>query len=205
MPDVVARQAAPAPDVVRTGPRRCPARNLCRLALIVLAGVTAAFAAESPIRQIDVVRNGDAYVLDAVMYVPVPPAIAWAVLTDFEHMANWVPNVRRSRVVARAGEVATVEQVGVVRVGLFGFPYVSLRAIDTSGPLTIRSRQIEGSMRRVESTMRLAAEREGTRLAYHLELVPSAFAGRMVSETMLEREIGEQFAAIVAEMLRRRL
>jgi uncharacterized protein YndB with AHSA1/START domain len=169
-----------------------------------LAGLAAAFAAESPIRQIDVVRDGDTYVLDAVMFAPVPPAIAWAVLTDFDHMANWVPNVRRSRVVARAGEVATVEQVGVVRMGLFGFPFVSLRAIDTSGPLTIRSRQLEGSMRRIESTMRLAAERDGTRLSYHLELVPSLLAGRLVSETMLEREIGEQFSAIVAEMLRRR-
>lgn len=206
MSDVAARSPWSASNVARTA-RRHPPRRRFRLALLglVLLFTLATFAAESPIRQVDVVRAGHAYVVDAVIYAPVPPAIAWAVLTDFDHMADWVPNVRGSRVVGRSGEVATVEQHGVVRAGLLRFPYASLRAIDTSAPLTIRSRQIEGSMRRFDSTMRLAAEREGTRLAYHVELVPGVLAAGLLSETMLEREIGEQFTAIVAEMQRRRL
>ena len=38
---------------------------------------------------------GDGMTLTATVHAPVNPRVAWAVITDFDRMAGWVPNCRR--------------------------------------------------------------------------------------------------------------
>jgi carbon monoxide dehydrogenase subunit G len=160
-------------------------------------------AAETPIRSLAVAYDGTTYVCDVVMLAPVPRSLAWDVLTDFEHMAQWVPNVRQSKVVQRDDHAVTVEQRGVVKYGLVGFPYATERRIELHLPSTIHSTQTKGSLQRVESLMTLESVAAGTRLTYHLEVVPSRLAGAVLSTGFLEHELAEQFGAIIEEMTRR--
>jgi ribosome-associated toxin RatA of RatAB toxin-antitoxin module len=175
----------------------------CRLALAAFA-LAAGAHAESALRSIDVKRTGDAYVIDAVIFAPVPPPLAWEVLTDFEHFARFAPNMRSSRVLKREGDRATIEQRGAARFGVASLPYVSERDIDLTPPHSIRMTQVKGSMKRLESLTTLAPEGSGTRIAYHIELVPSALSATVLSGEYLKHEIEEQFDAIVGEMVRRR-
>jgi carbon monoxide dehydrogenase subunit G len=160
-------------------------------------------ATETPIRSIEIVQDSDGYVANAVMFAPVPTRVAWEVLTDFENMARWVPNVRESKVVARESNSLTVEQHGVAKFGLASFSYESVRQMDLDPQQTIRSKQLKGNMRRLESLMTLAPDGAGTRLTYRLQMTPSGLAAAVLSKEFLEHEIGEQFAAIVGEMVRR--
>jgi carbon monoxide dehydrogenase subunit G len=167
-----------------------------------LAGVADA-AEPSPIRSFNVTKDSDAYVADIVMFAPVPTGVAWAVLTDFDHMANWVPNVRESKVLATDGNVLTIEQQGVAKFGLAQFPYVSVRQMTLDPQNSVAVKQIKGSMRRLESMMRISPEGDGTQLKYHLEVVPSGLAAAVMSKDFLQHEMTEQFTAIVQEMVRR--
>jgi len=162
-----------------------------------------AAGAETPIRSIDLVQDSDRYVADIVMFAPVPAHVAWEVLTDFEHMAAWVPNVRESRVVARDADTVTVEQQGVAKFGLASLPYTSLRQLRLDPQRTIRSIQIKGNLRRLESLMTLAQDGSGTQLTYHLEMVPGGLAAAILSKDLLRQELTEQFIAIIEEMIRR--
>ncbi len=173
------------------------------LGLALLVAALGCRAASAPIRDIRVVQDGSTYVCDVDMLVAVPQAVAWSVLTDFDHMAQWVPNVRSSRVLQRDAAAVTVEQRGVVKLGLAGFPYATERRIELHAPAAIHATQTRGSLQRVESLMLLEPEGAGTHLTYHLELVPSRLAGAVLSARTLEQELAEQFAAIVGEMLRR--
>src|SRR3954468_14088014 len=94
-------------------------RYILPLLLAAVAGHgPVAMAADSPIRTVTVVFDGQAWVSDAVMFAPVPPAIAWDVLTDFEHQAQWVPNVKESNVLRREGDnVVYIEQKGQAKFG----------------------------------------------------------------------------------------
>jgi len=172
------------------------------LALLVLVG-NASAAADSPIRSIDVAYDGETYVVNAVMYAPVGPAVAWDVLTDFDHVAQWVPNVAESKVVKREDTSVTVQQRGVAKVGAVSFPYVTERRIELKPPTGIRTVQLKGSLRRVESSIVLEPDGKGTRIRYRLEIVPSVLARTVMSERFLEHEVDEQFSAIVGEMVRR--
>ena len=59
-------------------------------------------------------------------------------------------------------------------------------------------------MKRHKSRISLAAEDAGTRLDYHLEMVPSAVAAALLNKVRLEQEFRETFDAAAGEMLRRK-
>ncbi len=160
-------------------------------------------ATETAIRSIDIAHDSDVYVANVVMFAPVATDLAWQVLTDFDHMAEWVPNVRQSKVIEREPNAVTIEQHGVAKFGIARFSYVSVRHIEPDPPRTIRSTQIKGNMRRLESLMTLAPDGNGTKLVYHLEMVPGALAASVMSKEFLEHELREQFSAIIEEMVRR--
>lgn len=175
----------------------------CLFAVILMLAGNASTAADSPIRSADVTYDGDTYVVNAVMFAPVAPTLAWDVLTDFDHMAQWVPNLAESKVLHRDGDSLTFEQHGVARFGLLSVPYSAERKADLKPQVAIKTVQIQGNMRRVESTMMLEPEGTGTRLTYHLELAPSALASAILSKHFVEHEFTEQFTAIIGEMTRR--
>jgi hypothetical protein len=185
--------------------RQCLFRDT--LGCLALAAFVLGFAGraegESPIRSINVAHDGEAYICDLVMFAPVQPAIAWDVLTDFEHMADWVPNVRESTVLKRENNAVIIEQRGLAKFGAASFPYATERRMEMNQPATIRSTQLKGSMRRVESLMQMEPEANGARLTYHLEIVPSFFTAAILSKSFLEHELAEQFGAIIGEMIRR--
>ena len=172
------------------------------LAVALVAG-NLAQAADPPFRSIDVAYEGDTYILNAVMFAPVPQAVAWDVLTDFDHMARWVPNVAESKAIARDGDSVTVQQHGVAKFGAASFPYTTERRIDLKPQGGIKTTQLKGSFRRVESTLQIEPDGKGTRINYHLEMVPSGLASTVMSKKFVEHEVTEQFTAIIGEMTRR--
>ena len=174
--------------------------------LAALAGVAAvsAFAQDkNPVRSFDVVENDGGYVATVVMFAPVATNVAWDVLTDFDNMNKWVPNVRESKVSARDGNTLTVEQKGVARFGLLSFNYESARRMQLDPKNTILSTQVAGSMRRLVSLMKVSPDGAGTRLDYKLEIEPAGIAATVMSKKFLQHEVTEQFTAIVGEMVKR--
>ena len=179
-------------------------RRLAALAaLVCVAAASASAQDKGPVRTVDIVQSDDGYVANVVMFAPVPPTVAWDVLTDFDHMSKWVPNVRESKSTARDGNSVTVEQKGVAKFGLLSFPYTSVRKMQLDPQNSILSTQVSGSMRRLVSLMKISPEGSGTRLDYKLEIVPSGIAASVMSKDFLQQEITQQFTAIVGEMVKR--
>ena len=193
---------SPARSAARgsTGARFC--RLLVRV-LLVTAAAGALAGTGRAIRSIEIRQGDQGFVVDATVFAPVPPNIAWAVVTDFDHMAGWVPNLRESRVTARDAGSVTVEQRGVAKFLLGSIPYTSVRRMVLDPPRTVHAVQVEGNMRRYESVLTLAAEGAGTKLVYHIELTPSSIASLVLSKALVEREFEENLSAVIDEMERR--
>lgn len=150
-------------------------------------------------------REGETTVtVDARLHAPVPPQEAWAVLTDFEHFADFVPNLQASRIVSKPGEMPRVEQKGKARFGLLSFSYESLREFELLPPDTIKSRVLKGNMKRMETVTRLTPEGSGTLIHYHNEAVPDFWVAPLIGAAFIRHETAEQFTAILREMLRRK-
>jgi carbon monoxide dehydrogenase subunit G len=171
------------------------------LAACLATGATA--QDKGPVRSFNIVQKDESYVANVVMFAAANPAVAWTVLTDFENMAKWVPNVKESTVKSRDGNTLVIEQQGTARFGILSIPYTSVRRMQLEPKTSILSTQTQGSMKRLVSLMKLSPEGTGTRLDYQLELVPSGLAATVMSKEFLQREITDQFTAIVGEMDRR--
>jgi carbon monoxide dehydrogenase subunit G len=172
-------------------------------AALVAFGVHAQPKDGGPIRSFEITQNDDTYVANIAMYAPAPLAVAWSVLTDFDNMSKWVPNVKESSIKAKDGNTMTVEQRGTARFGLLSFPYTSVRRMDLDPQKSILSTQVQGSMKKVVSLMKLTPDASGTRLDYRIEIVPSGLAASVLSKDFLKNELTEQFTAIVGEINRR--
>ncbi|MFO1313106.1 MAG: SRPBCC family protein [Burkholderiales bacterium] len=178
-------------------------RRLFVAGLACLAAHAIAQDKASPVRSVEITQGDDGYVAVVVMQAPVPPKTAWDVLTDFDNMQKWVPNVKESKITSSEGNTLTVEQRGMAKFGLLSFPYTSVRRMQLDPGKSILSTQVQGSMKKLVSLMRVSPDGTGTRLDYKLELVPSGLASSVMSKDFLKGELTEQFTAIVGEMVRR--
>ncbi|HEX6829839.1 MAG TPA: SRPBCC family protein, partial [Burkholderiales bacterium] len=153
---------------------------------------------------IEVRRDGETYIVNGLLFAPVTRHEAWVVLTDFDHMGRFVPNLSESRVLRRAGSRLTVFQKGVARFGILSFPFESVREVELEAEETVRSRNISGNLRKLESLTRFSDADGATRISYRVEIIPDFWLPGFIGEVVIRDEIEEQFAAILKEMLRRR-
>lgn len=171
------------------------------LAIALLSG-TRVRADDASVR-VDVHQQDDAFIIDATLTVPVPVATAWEVLTDFDGMHRFVPNLRASHVVRTDGQVVVIAQRGVLRFGLIEQPFDTERRIELEPMTRMRTTQLAGSMRRLESTTTFAPLASGARLDYRVELVPGSFMPDFITRWFLDYEFRMQLGALAQEMERR--
>ncbi len=169
--------------------------------------VQAALSADEPPLvpdgDVNVQRSGGSFTVDTSMFTPVPPALAWAVLTDFDHMGSFIPNLTSSQVLERGDAMLKVAQKGVARYGFFSANFESIREISLSPQREIRAHNVGGNVKRMESVMQLQAEGSGTRLHYHAEVQPGFWFPPLIGPALVRHETAEQFSAMLREMVRR--
>ena len=182
--------------------------NAARLFLlaIALAMLPAAAHADPPdSRDIAVAirRDGDAIDVDVDLLVKATPQEAWNVLTDYDHMAEFVSNVAMSRIVRRAGEKLEVAQTSRLSFGPFEFKFDNVRQIEFVPLQEIRSKVVGGDMKASAFTTRLAAEGNVTRITNRGRFIPGRWIPPLIGTAVLEAETRKQFAEFRAEILRR--
>lgn len=167
-------------------------------ALLVLA--VAAPAAAPPRAPVTVREADGVYRVAATFRVPHPTSIARAVLTDYEHIPRFMPDVQTSRVVERGEARAVVEQIAVARV-LFFSKRVHLLLDVQEEPSAIRFRDRCGrSFRRYEGAWTLRHEAGEAVVTYELTAEPAFDAPRFVLTRLLQRDAGRMIARLQAEM-----
>lgn len=171
---------------------------------LLLSPSLAAFAADPEIA-VAVEKRGSAFIIDATIDFPVPLRTAWEVLTDFDNMTAILSNLSVSRITARTGSsTLLVQQRGVARYGIFSYPFASEREIQLEPMKRILARQLSGNAQSFVSELQLASGGNGTAARYHAEATPESGFARIFGGPFIKHEIEEQFAAMGAEMLRRK-
>lgn len=179
-------------------------RRLLFLLCLLPAMTRATAEIRLPEERVQVTYEKDMYVGRFSLVVPVPAAVAWEALTDFDRMAAFVPNLETSHVVSRENNIVLVAQRGKLDFGPLSIPFQSERRVEMRpGDGMLISRAVSGSARHMVSEMRLTPEAAGTRLDYRLELIPDRWLPSSLGMSVLRRELAEQFTALAQEMLRR--
>ncbi|WP_051710803.1 SRPBCC family protein [Andreprevotia chitinilytica] len=168
-----------------------------------LLPVGAAPATDATAVRIDAHRDGGKIMVEGEFSAPVPRELAWQVMVDFDHMTDFMPKLTKSHVLNREGEKLTVNQHGTVHVGFFDVAFDSTREIELKPMSEIDSHSVGGDTGAMHSVATLAQQDQQTVISYRAEWVPTSVLIASFGVSTLKNQLGEQFQAMVHEMIRR--
>lgn len=167
---------------------------------------------------ITVERDGDTFHVRARASLAVDPRIAWDTITDYENMRQFVPNIERSKVVARNGSRVIVEHIGQFPLFFFDIPVRVRLAVQQTPYERIVARSEPGEVDGAPQTLRSFSgsydltvvsvdRRAGVRLQYEsqfelAEALPP-IVGDLFGTAMVTKTVRAQFEALLREMTRR--
>lgn len=175
---------------------------IARPFVLLLALLASSPAAAADVA-VNVTRHGDAFDVEASAEFPGTVARTWQVLTDYGRLAEFVPDLRASRVVSRSGNQAVVEQKGEPRV-LFFRHSIDVRLAVTEYPYErVSSRAVAGNFREMRSTYSLEAGQGRILLRYTGHMVPDFFIPPLIGTLAWKYNVESTFRALVDEIERR--
>lgn len=208
----------------------CLARAASGAALLAgLASPVASPAADGVV--FSAAREGEFILIKASADLQVDSATAWSVLTDYDHYAEFIPDMHFSRVVSRGDGGMVVEQKGEfgfllyrqeveVRMAVIESPPGSMAGgtacaaasnappastgdLDACARGAIVARALSGSFRDLAGRYEVSRSPAGMRLSYDGRLLPDFSLPPFIGLAILRQAMERQFQAMVDEIVRR--
>jgi hypothetical protein len=171
-------------------------RWVCLLPL--LWGPGAASSAE-----VVVSRAAVGFEVRAWIEAPAPIDSCYAVLTDFERLAEFIPDMQSSRIVSAPGEPLLLRQVGRTRFAFFELSFDVTLALELDPPSRVGFRRVAGSLVRMEGDWRISGDGSGCRIDYGAIIAPDVFVPPLIGPALMRRQVRRQLEGIEAEIARR--
>jgi carbon monoxide dehydrogenase subunit G len=180
------------------------------LALGAIGLSTAALARDSAAQgsddiKVSVTRKGDVVRVRADFVVAVGAPQAFAVLTDYDHMRDFLPDVVESKVIQRSPSRLVVSQSARMKVGFISVPFETVRQVDLEPPSKLVSHALSGTVSKAEVTTTLVEAQGTTLVTYESEAALNTWLPAGIGTSIIGTHIREQLTHMRAEMLRRRL
>jgi ribosome-associated toxin RatA of RatAB toxin-antitoxin module len=153
---------------------------------------------------VDTNFQGNAVIVAASAKLRVSSALIWQTLTDYDHLADFVPGMTGSRVLARKGATITVEQTGFVGF-LPPFPVSIVVEVREDPPSTITMKLLSGNLRQLSGVYRIDNTAQGDEnvLRWNGVVEPDIVLPPIFGAIVLRETIGDQFRGVVSEIERR--
>ena len=148
-------------------------------------------------------HDAGVFTVTATFDVPHDASLATSVLTDYEQISRFVPDVTKSVIVQRADGHIVVEQEAVARMLMFSKRvYLLLDVHQEEGIIRFCDRSGR-SFSRYEGSWRLTGGDERTTIAYELTARPSFDVPEFILGRLLKRDAKKMIEGLRQEMARR--
>ena len=152
---------------------------------------------------VHVAKDGQHIVVDVDCPVDAPASIIWEVLTDYDHMAQFVSNLEYSRIEDSAGELLRVRQTGKASRGPLTLRFDSVREIELVPHREIRSRLVSGDLKASDFVTRIVEVDLRIHIVNSGHYTPNMWVPPIIGPALIAAETQKQFGEIRAEILRR--
>ncbi|MET0858127.1 MAG: SRPBCC family protein [Telluria sp.] len=146
--------------------------------------------------------DGKVYQISARGEVAAAPGAVWRILTDYERMAEFVPDLHRTRVISRSGDEAVIEQFGEARL-LFLRREIRLVVQVREQPISqIDISLVDGDMKVYRCTWKLVPvpETGGTRVFYSGTVAPKFYVPGMLGSNLIRGDIETMMTAVMKRL-----
>jgi ribosome-associated toxin RatA of RatAB toxin-antitoxin module len=171
--------------------------------LLGMALVGGGLASAAPPPSVNFQLQGTRLLVSGELSVPVAPATAWAVLTDYEHVPEFVPGMRVSRIIEQNGNTRVLEQQGeMVANNMRMFYLGTLRVVEEpSSKLSIQF--LSGTFQNMQGQWTVQGKRAPVTIGYQLNYDTGTPYPSPVMIGMLQQQVIHWVSSLAAEMERR--
>lgn len=179
--------------------------RLGSLLLFAMLASVPAVARTADDLQVQATRSGGGVKVSAQASIKAPHAVIWTTLTDYDHLSEFVPGIKRSRVIGRRGPAAIVEQHGEAGLLVFKYP---IRVVVESAeypPGLITVNVVRGNLKRLEGRYQIQS---GGQAGHYLLrwsgiVEPDTVLPDFITFPLIRSSIEDQFDGMVKEIERR--
>lgn len=182
-------------------PRRDPNPGRAIALSALLLAAAHARAAEG--LSVETIRRGDALEIACRAELEAPVALVWDTLTDYDRLAEFIPGLRRSRVLERRGPAVVVEQSGEARFLFFSIPIEVTLATLEQPPRSIEASMLKGNLKRLQGAYRIEPRSGGLVRLTWTGTIEALSLPPLLGEMLLRASIEDQFRGMVREIERR--
>ena len=154
--------------------------------------------------EVQVNMVGENIIIDLSFAVPATQQEVWDVLIDFDRMADFVSNLKESKVVSISEDTLTIFQRGAATYGPVRYPFESTREVKLIPYHKIRTHLISGNMHKMEGITYLVDEGGQTRVIHRTDTIPKVWIPAAVGKVFIEHEMREQFNEMRNEIIKRK-
>lgn len=129
-------------------------------------------------------------------------ATAWTVLTDYNHWADFVPDLLVSRVISNPGDPLVIEQRGRIP-SMPNFPVVMILQAEETPQTGIRFYRTAGNVQSFAGEWKIEGKTQRVRLVYRAVLMPGFPMPPQVSEEIFRNDAKIRLEAMAEEMAKR--
>jgi hypothetical protein len=146
--------------------------------------------------------DGAAIEVSITLVVPVDAGVVVAVVTDYEHMPRFVPDILATRVRHAEPGNQHVEIDGVARLAFLVFPIHTSVHVVNHADGTIEIDSLAGDLM-IHGSVHVKQQAAHTRIDYSAVVEPTFWLPPPIRDLLIAGMIRRQFEAMVAEMRRR--
>jgi len=176
-------------------------RALAWHCLIALLAIASANAADDV--SVEAAWREEALEVTCRALIDSPLDVIWETLTDYNRLSEFIPGIRRSRVLSQNGAVSVVEQSGEARFLFFSIPIEATLSSTERPPHAIEARLLRGNLKRLEGAYRIEPRADGRNLLSWRGFIQAETMPPLFGEMLLRVSIEDQFRGMVREIERR--
>ena len=144
--------------------------------------------------------------LAAKLRTSIKPVTLWEVLTDYEELSRFIPNLSSSEIISRKENKVQLKQVGTQKlIGMQFSAQVQIELIEAKESGNLEFHMLKGDFRRFEGAWRISplSDKEGSCLLY--ELTVQGCLGMPVGliEQRLREDLSVNLLSVEKEAIRR--
>ena len=178
-------------------------RRVHSLLLLFFTGIWIVPASAAPVPEVRIEQRGEGFAVSARLSVAVTRATAWGVITDYNRLGDFVPDMDESRVVSGAGEPTLVEQTGAWKLLGLRVPVRIVALVEEQPMRSVRFHSISGNVRVENGEWRIADQGDGVAIIYQVECTPDFWVPPVLGVLLIRRDVRAKLEQVAREMLRR--
>lgn len=179
-----------------------PVGAVLAASLAVLLAAALPARAAGPIA-LQVERDGARLQVNATVEAQAPAELCYAVIADFDRLAEFIPDLQSSRIVSAPGQPLRLRQVGETRGGFSRYSIDVTLALTVDPPRRIDFRRVDGNLALMEGNWQVSGDTGSCAVDYHATLQPSFWVPPLLGPVIVRHRVERQLAGLLAEIDRR--